>query len=311
MSFRLFIYYCALLGGAAAFVGWAIGRGVSAPASKVLETGMKALFLGLLVAFALALDDALGGWSLRRLFAVQLRVLTAALGGAAGGLLGGLVGQGLFHLIPREAFRVPGWALTGLLIGASLGLFELLVSIVRGQDTSGAMRKVRNGVLGGAVGGLLGGALSLFLRSFFTDYFHSRGDDLLWSPSAWGFVALGLCIGLFIGLAQVLFKEAWLRVEDGVRPGRQLILSRPETTLGRAEACDLGLFGDPNVARLHARIVREGGRHILEDMGSPAGTFLNGERIQGRRVLQSGDFIGLGRNILRYDEREKSKDRTD
>src|SRR5262249_550833 len=68
-------------------------------------------------------------------------------------------------------------------------------------------------------------------------------------------------------------KEAWLRVEAGFRRGRQLILPQPETTLGRAEACALGLFGAPEVARLHARILRDGGRHMVEDMGSPAGTF--------------------------------------
>ena len=42
---------------------------------------------------------------------------------------------------------------------------------------------------------------------------------------------------------------------DSGRAG-SLILTRPETTLGRSEACDLGLFGDPDVARMHARILR-------------------------------------------------------
>jgi pSer/pThr/pTyr-binding forkhead associated (FHA) protein len=129
----------------------------------------------------------------------------------------------------------------------------------------------------------------------------------LWSPAAWGFVALGVCIGLLIGLAQVILKEAWLRVEQGFRVGRELILSRPETTIGRAEACDLGLFGDPNVGRFHARILRERGRHILEDMGSPLGTFVNDERIQGRKELRGGDLIRMGRNVLRYEERSKEK----
>ena len=40
-------------------------------------------------------------------------------------------------------------------------------------------------------------------------------------------------------------------------------------------------------------------------MGSPAGTYVNGERVQGRCLLHSGDLIRLGRNLLRYDEREK------
>ena len=59
-----------------------------------------------------------------------------------------------------------------------------------------------------------------------------------------GFVALGMCIGLLIGLAQVILKEAWVRVEAGFRAGREMILSKPEVTIGRAESCDIGLFGD-------------------------------------------------------------------
>src|SRR4051794_19874367 len=102
MSFRLFIYYCALLGGAAAFGGWVIGRALSLPANKVMETGVKALCLGLLIALGLALVDSLHGLSLRRLAVVSLRIFTATLGGAAAGLLGGIVGQALFDLAPRE-----------------------------------------------------------------------------------------------------------------------------------------------------------------------------------------------------------------
>ena len=43
---------------------------------------------------------------------------------------------------------------------------------------------------------------------------------------------LGLCIGLFLGLVQVLFKEAWLTVEAGFRPGRQLILNDEVIVMG-------------------------------------------------------------------------------
>ena len=58
-----------------------------------------------------------------------------------------------------------------------------------------------------------------------------------------------------IGLAQVVLKEAWLRVEQGFRPGRELMLVKEETAIGRAEGCDLGLFGDNGVERKHARIL--------------------------------------------------------
>ena len=116
---------------------------------------------------------------------------------------------------------------------------------------------------------------------------------------------LGLCIGLLIGLAQVILKEAWLKVEAGFRPGRELMLAKAEITLGRAESCDLGLFGDSGVDKTHARLLRKGERWLLVDNGSGTGTFLNGRRIDGPTPLNSGDEIRLGRNVLRFGERRK------
>ena len=57
MSFRLFIYYCALCGGGGAFLGWALGRPVHFE-QKVLSQGVKGMLLGLSVALALGLVDA-------------------------------------------------------------------------------------------------------------------------------------------------------------------------------------------------------------------------------------------------------------
>jgi hypothetical protein len=304
MSFRLFIYYCALCGAAGAFLGWALGRWF-VPSGDVLAQGVKALWLGLAVALSLGLLDAVWNLALRRVFAVSLRVLVVVLVGGAGGLLGGLVGQLLYGATGWTEFKVFSWALTGLLVGASLGVFDLLASVVRGQDPRDAVRKVLKGVLGGLAGGLLGGALSVVLHRVWGDYFQGKVEDELWSPSAFGFVALGACIGLLIGLAQVILKEAWLRVEAGFRSGRELILARPEITLGRAETCDVGLFGDPGVDRLHARILHQGDDYVLLDNASAGGTFVNDERVEGARLLRSGDVIRLGRCVLRFSERRK------
>ena len=85
-------------------------------------------------------------------------------------------------------------------------------------------------------------------------------DKLPRSTLAVGLVILGMCIGLLIGLAQVVLKEVWVQVEQGFRAGREMILSKPDTTVGRAESCDIGLFGDNKVEKMHARIVLKGGR---------------------------------------------------
>ena len=304
MSFRLFIYYCAVCGGCAAYLGWMLGR-LAATGDPVGEAGLKGLLLGMLLALGLSLVDASWSCSLKQFDRWGLRVLVAVLVGCLGGLIGGMIGQALYGHLQSPVFLILGWTITGLLIGVSLGVFDLLSRLIRQEDTSGARRKLVNGLLGGAVGGVLGGILFLLLKVSWTGIFHNKPADELWSPSATGFVALGMCIGLSIGLAQVILKEAWVRVEAGFRPGRELILSRPEITIGRAESCDIGLFGDPGIGRLHARILVEGDGYLLTDAGTPGGTFLNGKRLREPMILESGDEIRVGKSVLSFRERAK------
>jgi hypothetical protein len=307
MSFRLFIYYCALCGGGGAFLGWMLGRPIHL-SNAILTQGFKGMCLGFSVAWALALVDALGTFSLRRFVSIGLRVTTAVIVGTLGGLLGGLVSQTLYGWKEYDAFLVFGWSITGFLIGVSLGVFDLLSSLMRGQDLGAALRKIYKGVLGGTLGGIAGGVLYLLLLGGWTRLLRRLGgneqmEDLLWSPSVWGFVALGVCIGLLIGLAQVILKEAWLKVESGFRKGREVILAKVETTIGRAESCDIGLFGDPQIEKLHARIRQEDNRYVLIDEG--AGTYVNGDLIHGSRILRCGDAIRMGQSVLRFGERQK------
>jgi hypothetical protein len=306
MSFRLFIYYCAVCGGGAAYLGWIVGRLLSGEVA-LLDAGVKGMLLGMIVALALGLVDALWSFSPSQVLQIGPRVLIAGTIGTLGGLFGGLIGQAFYGALGFSAFLIFGWTLTGLLIGSSLGVFDILARLLRGEDLRGARRKVVNGLLGGTLGGLLGGVLFLVLKTFWTGIFKDKPDDRLWSPSAMGFVALGMCIGLLIGLAQVILKVAWVRVEAGFRPGRELILSKPEVTIGRAESCDIGLFGDAAVERLHARILQRGGDYFLADNGSPGGTFVNDRRVSELVPLRSGDVIRLGRNVLRFREARKQK----
>ena len=41
-----------------------------------------------------------------------------------------------------------------------------------------------------------------------------------------------------------------------------------------------------------------GGRLTIEDLGSANGTFVNGERVPGRRVLELGDLVQIGSTSL-------------
>jgi hypothetical protein len=300
MSFRWFIYYSGMCGGCAAFLGWALGRMLRSEENEVLGTAVEGLCLGIIVAMLLSLIDTLWNGS-RAILPLLLRLLVAALVAALGGFLGAMLGQLLYNALNSSIGVVIGWTLTGILVGASVGIFDLLDRLGRGQQISGARRKVINGIIGGSLGGMLGSVLFLF----FTSLGQVELKLMLWMPGAAGFIALGVLIGLMVGLAQVILKEAWVKVLEGFRAGREMILSRPEVTIGRAESCDIGLFGDPRVEKLHARILQEGNHYVLEDNSTPHGTYVNNQRVNGRMPLNNGDLIRIGRNILRFSERAK------
>ena len=90
---------------------------------------------------------------------------------------------------------------------------------------------------------------------------------------------------------------------QGSSPAREYELIRPEIFIGRDEGVDITI-PSPAVSRRHARFMREGDGYGIEDLGSSNGTFINGDRLIGRRTLKSGDQIRLGQTItLRYDAR--------
>lgn len=296
MSFRLFVYYCALCGGWAALIGWLLGV-LFAPGDPPLgRNGIIGMFLGLMIATGLGLVDALWILSWQRFGQILLRVAIAVIIGAVGGLLGGMIGHVLYDTTQVYAYLIVGWIIVGLLCGMSVGSFDMLASAVSKKAQKAGRAKFLKCLIGGLIGGIVGGGLALMFRMAFSERFVN-------APTAAGFVALGACIGLLVGLAQVILKEAWIKVEAGFRAGREMILAKDKTSVGRAEGTDVALFGDSGVEKLHAHIVLDGGRYYLEDNATPGGTFLNDQRVNGRTPLTSGDQIRMGKSVLRFYER--------
>jgi hypothetical protein len=128
------------------------------------------------------------------------------------------------------------------------------------------------------------------------------------SSRAVSFVLLGLCIGLAIGLAQVILKEAWLTVEAGFRSGRQMILGKDLVTMGTSEKASLIFiaYGAKGVEPIHLKISKQpDGHYLLEDNQSRTGTLLNGRTIPGPMPIKDGDAIQFGVNVVRFNERVK------
>ncbi|MCI0663301.1 MAG: FHA domain-containing protein [Acidobacteria bacterium] len=83
---------------------------------------------------------------------------------------------------------------------------------------------------------------------------------------------------------------------DGLCAGRTgLIVTKPRTTIGRGEECDIILDGE-TVSRLHCEIILWGSVYVLKD-SSRNGTFINGERVT-QTQLRDGDQIRIGQNYM-------------
>lgn len=76
---------------------------------------------------------------------------------------------------------------------------------------------------------------------------------------------------------------------------------RSRVTVGRGPANDICLHWDTKVSRLHAELQRNGEDWTVSDDGlSRNGTYVNGERIAGKRRLCDGDVIRIGGTAATY-----------
>jgi len=86
-------------------------------------------------------------------------------------------------------------------------------------------------------------------------------------------------------------------MRSGPNPGTVYALDGDQLSIGRDSSNEISV-NDAEVSRRHARLTFQGGKYVLEDMGSTNGTFVNGQRLTGPRVLKSGEVVSLGEQIV-------------
>jgi len=90
-------------------------------------------------------------------------------------------------------------------------------------------------------------------------------------------------------------------MRSGPTPGVTYPLEGDQLTIGRDSNNGVAI-NDAEVSRKHSRLTFQGGKYVLEDLGSTNGTFVNGQRLAGPVVLKAGDVVSLGEQIvLMYD----------
>ncbi|WP_419842445.1 FHA domain-containing protein [Candidatus Poriferisodalis sp.] len=68
-------------------------------------------------------------------------------------------------------------------------------------------------------------------------------------------------------------------------------------TIGRSPECDV-IIDDGYSSQAHARFYRNGGQHLLEDLGSTNGTYLNRQKVDTATVVRTGDFVQVGATVF-------------
>jgi pSer/pThr/pTyr-binding forkhead associated (FHA) protein/vacuolar-type H+-ATPase subunit H len=77
----------------------------------------------------------------------------------------------------------------------------------------------------------------------------------------------------------------------------QKVFTENTLTVGRSPDCAISCQ-EPNVSRHHLSIKNKGGKLWIEDLGSANGTYLNGEKIEAKRLMpiEPGDKVRLGKD---------------
>lgn len=305
-------FYLMIWGGIGAICGWAILEPFFDDQELINEggggtTGIAALLLFPTVA---ALTGLFLGAAEGIMCRNPARAVTTGIVGIGVGFVGGclawipaiivILGIGIlaaaFVDAPPDGVAPTGMALLFNMMMRS-GIWAIMaIPAGLGQGIATREKKViYNGLIGAVLGGMIGGFLfdPICMIAITDDgqATYSRGI---------GFMTIGLSVGLFIGLIEGWTKSAWLMMRKGPLAGKQFILFKDTTVLGSSPKAEIYLFKDEAIEPKHAVIYNRGGRFEIEDCNTPDGTYINGVALKGRRFLQAGDQVVLGKTVLEF-----------
>lgn len=94
---------------------------------------------------------------------------------------------------------------------------------------------------------------------------------------------------------ELMFKDKVLKIIE---------TEKSEITIGRSPNTDIQI-DNLAVSKQHARLIKQKGQYVVEDLNSTNGTVLNNEKIS-RAILKHNDMILVGKHTLVINLDEKT-----
>lgn len=123
---------------------------------------------------------------------------------------------------------------------------------------------------------------------------HRDDRTITFIPNDPGLDAVGHDDDLIVNLADLPTDAGVLLVRSGPQAGLRVKLNPTITRLGRHPDSDVYL-DDITVSRRHVEVERSGSGHVVRDVGSLNGTYLNQARIDGDAAMMNGDELQVGK----------------
>lgn len=86
-------------------------------------------------------------------------------------------------------------------------------------------------------------------------------------------------------------------MRSGPTVGAIYPLEGDSISVGR-DASNTIQINDAEISRRHAHLLFQGGKYVIEDVGSTNGTHVNGQRLSAQYVLKPGDVVSFGEGIV-------------
>lgn len=216
--------------------------------------------------------------------------------GTVGGLIGFVIGQAALLLLGTTFFNSVGsFRRFGFPLSKALGwgAFGICIGSIEGIRSK-SVNKILIGIAGGLTGGIIGGLVFEYLRVSNPENPYLRLAGLL---------ILGLLIGICYGIFENRMSNASLYLLNGRFKGKEFLLNKRRTSIGKSEQAEIPLEGYRRVADLHAEIIKEKKDYMFmlteKNEVTQMVTCINDGQTD-KKKLSDGDIIRVGSAQLQF-----------